>query len=140
MSASMNKKSGFTLVELMVVVAIVGILSAIALPAYNDYIIRSRLADAFSQLSSAASSAEQFWSNNRTYVGLPVPTSSSNFTYALSNATNSTYTITATGINTVAGFAYTIDQSGAKATTAVKTGWGSTSTTCWVSSKGGCTQ
>lgn len=140
----MKNNSGFSLIELMIVVAIVGILSSIALPAYNDYVIRSRLADAFSSLSSVGSSAEQFWSNNRTYVGLGAsnswPVNTTNFTYTLGNATASTFTVTATGQGPVAGFTYTINQDGTKATTSVKTGWSATNTSCWVSSKSGCTQ
>jgi type IV pilus assembly protein PilE len=139
-----NSRNGFTLIELMIVVAIVAILSAVALPAYNDYVIRSRLADAFSALSSAASSAEQFWANNRTYVGLAGsnawPVNSATFSYTLANADASAFTITATGAGPVAGFVYTINQDGTRATTAVKSGWGSAQTDCWVNSKSGCTQ
>jgi len=137
-------QTGFTLIEIMISVAIVGILMAVALPAYSDYVTRGRLTEAFSTLGAAQPAAEQYWSNGRDYTnfgtssGFPAPTP--NFTYALSNASTSTYTITATGTGKMAGFAYTIDQNGNRATTASPTGWG-TSTTCWVDHKGGaCSQ
>jgi type IV pilus assembly protein PilE len=142
----MKRQSGFTLIELMITVAIIALLSAIALPSYQQYVIRARLTDAFSALASAQSSAEQFWSNNRTYVGFNTangfPVNTSNFTYNLSNQTASTYTLTAAGVagTPVAAFAFTIDQNGNKATAAVPTGW-TASATCWVNKKGGiCVQ
>jgi type IV pilus assembly protein PilE len=137
-------QQGFTLIELLVTVAIVGILLAVAVPAYNDYVLRGRLNEAFTALGAAQPAAEQYWSNNRTYVGFEAsagfPSATPNFTYALSNATASTYTITATGRAKADGFAYTINESGARATTAGRAGWGA-STTCWVDHKGGaCTE
>lgn len=136
---------GFTLIEIMISVAIVGILLAVAMPAYFDYVTRARLSEAFTALGGAQPAAEQFWANgigNRSYVGFnaspafPGTPSSPNFTYALSNASASTYTITATGIGKMAGFVYTINQDGAHATPGSPPGWG-TSTECWVDHKGG---
>ena len=124
----------------MVTVAIVGILLSIAIPAYGDYVTRGRLSEAFTALGGAQPAAEQFWSNNRTYAGFETattfPAATPNFTYALSNGGASTYTLTATGTGKMAGFAYTIDQNGTRATTASPTGWG-TSASCWVDHKGG---
>lgn len=140
---AMHKLKGFTLIEVMVTVAIVGILSAVALPAYSTYVTRGRLSEAFTALGGAQPAAEQWWANNRDYSKFyqasNFPAATANFTYALSNATTSSYTLTATGIGKVAGFVYTVDQNGTRATTASPTGWG-TSTSCWVDRKGGaCT-
>jgi type IV pilus assembly protein PilE len=131
---------GFTLIELMVTVAIVGVLLAVAVPAYSDYVLRGRLSEAFTGLGGAQPAAEQFWSNTRSYVGFDAaatfPANTSNFTYALNGASASAYTLTATGIGKMAGFVYTIDQNGTHATTGSPSGWG-TSASCWVDHKGG---
>jgi type IV pilus assembly protein PilE len=133
-------QQGFTLIEVMITVAIVGILLAVAVPAYSDYVTRGRLSEAFTALGGAQPSAEQFWANNRTYAGFDgasnFPAATPNFTYALSNASASTYTITATGRAKAPGFAFTVNESGTRATTASPAGWG-TSTSCWVDHKGG---
>lgn len=141
----MNKRlrNGFTLIEVMVTVAIVGILLAVAIPAYGDYVVRGRLSEAFSALGGAQPAAEQYWSNNRTYVGFGTanafPVNTAYFTYSLSAASASTYTLTATGVGKMAGFVYTIDQNGTHATTGSPAGWG-VNAACWVDHKGGaCT-
>lgn len=140
---------GFTLVEIMITVAIVGILTAVALPSYRDYVVRARLTEAFSGLSAAQPVAEQLWSNTRSFATLGtvvpriLPADTPTFTFTASNATPSTYTVTATGTAQAAGFVFTIDQSGNRATTAVPanlTGW-TTNASCWVDRRGGtCSQ
>lgn len=131
---------GFTLIEMMVTVAIIGILTAVAIPAYSNYVIRARTAEAFTALGGLQLTAEQFWANNRTYNKLTKPDNTSNFTYTITNDTDSTYTATATGTNKMVGFVYTLNQSGTRATTGVPAGW-TTNDACWVDRKGGqCTQ
>ena len=135
----MNKSKGFTLIELMITVAVIAFLAAIAYPSYTAYVTRGKLAEGTSALSDGRVKMEQFFQDNRTYVGGPAPAATANFTYAVTNPGTppaSSYTITATGINGAAGFVYTINQNNVKATTAAPSGWG-TSTTCWVSKKGG---
>lgn len=63
----MKKNSGFTLVELMIVVAIVSILTLIAYPSYQSYVMKSKRSDAYSGLSQAVSDQEKFFSMNNTY-------------------------------------------------------------------------
>jgi type IV pilus assembly protein PilE len=139
----MKQQRGFSLIELMAAVAIIGILSAIALPMYSSYVQRTRLAEAFTALAGVQPAAEQFWDNNHTFDGFDrMPANTANFAYTLSNATASTYTVTATGTATgqAAGFAFTMDQSGNRATTHVPTGW-TANTSCWVDRKPGtCVQ
>lgn len=137
---------GFTLIELLIAVAIVGILTAIALPAYRDYVLRGQLVAATDQLSAERASMEQFYQDNRTYVGGPCATSktvgstSAPFTAVCGTApTATTYTITATGAGAVAGFVFSIDQSGNQTTTSLPAAWGGVPGTpyaCWIMSKG----
>ena len=61
------RKNGFTLIELMVAVAIVGILAAIAIPSYQESMRKSRRADAQSALLSAANGMERYFTQNNTY-------------------------------------------------------------------------
>jgi type IV pilus assembly protein PilE len=129
----MKAQNGFTLIELMIVVVVIGILSAVAYPSYSDYVKRGKLTEGTSALSDGRVKMEQFFQDNRTYIGGPAPAATTNFTYATGNPSLTTYTITATGIDSLAAFSYTIDQNNTKTS---NTPWGN-STTCWVVKKGG---
>jgi len=61
-------QKGFTLIELMIVVAIIGILAALAIPAYTDYTIKSRVSEGASLVGSAKTAIEVYWSENGTMI------------------------------------------------------------------------
>ncbi len=141
----MKPQNGFTLIELMITIAIIGILSAIALPAYNDYVLRGKLTEASTELASMRVKLEQYFQDNRTYTGAcaagtvaPLPTGKY-FTYACALAA-STFTVTATGVAAqgTGSFIYTINQDNTKTTAGVPAGWTQPApNTCWVTKKGG---
>lgn len=129
----MRQIRGFSLIELLIAIAIIGLLLAIATPTYRDHVRRGAIEEAQAELARGQIALEQFFLDNRTYVGAPCPASTTRF--ALTCAlTATTYTITATGSGNVAGFIYTINQQGVKATTGGD--WG-TNAACWIIRKGG---
>lgn len=140
-----RRRSGFTLIEVLVTVVIVSILAAFAVPSYRDYATRGRIPEATSNLSAMRVRLEQHYQDNRNYgstdsaCGVSNPTSS-HFTYACNWGTGGTdqfFTVTATGVGSMAGFKYTINQSNERRTTAVPTGWGTAPIECWVVKKAG---
>jgi type IV pilus assembly protein PilE len=65
----MNKNKGFTLIEMMIVVAIIGILTAIAYPSYTEYVIRSNRSAAQQFMLDIANREEQYMLDARQYTG-----------------------------------------------------------------------
>lgn len=127
----MYLQRGFTLIELMIVVAIVGVLAALAVPAYNDYTRRARVAQMTGDLSDLKLRMEQRYADNRSYakpldVTACIIDDSTQDVYALTCAISNAgqgFTWTATGSNIVSGFRYSVDFTGTKTTLALGSGW-----------------
>jgi type IV pilus assembly protein PilE len=145
----MKYAKGFTLIEILLVVALIGILAAIAIPSYNDYIIRGKLVDATTQLSDARIKLEQHFQDYKAYdysnpagvppVVSPCPAATKYFTFACA-PTPTAYTVTASsnanqGLGAAGDYSYTINESNAK-TTAKFAGTVLAPATCWLMKKG----
>lgn len=68
-----DSQHGFTLIEILIVVAILGVLASIALPAYQNSVLRSGRAEAKSELLQVASDLERYFSNFNTYIDDALP-------------------------------------------------------------------
>ena len=149
---SSARQRGFTLIELMITVAIVAILASIAYPSYRDYILRGQLVDATNGLSAMRADMERHFQDNRTYatVGsgstartMPCQVDVSkrkvgNFTLGCAAdpaLSATTFKLEAVGSGPTNGFTFTIDQANTRATSAAPSGW-STCTTSWILKRG----
>jgi type IV pilus assembly protein PilE len=134
-------QAGFTLIELMIVIAIISIIAAIALPNYNQYLRESKLVEAQQLLSDYRVKLEQYYQDNRTYANAGgtncgvLPTNGKYFTVTTDLcATANAYTLTATGTGPVAGYVYTLNQGNTRQTTAYTNypGAGGLPAGCWL--------
>lgn len=146
MASSRKTHSGFTLIELMITVAIVAILAAVVVPNYSDYVRKSSLSEAFSNLSDMRVKMDQFYQSNRNYGtgscgndGTASRVSfapGGKFTYecvlsGVSPNENQAYTLTATGSSGAAsGHTFTLNSDNVKGTTSFK--GGTVTKTCWL--------
>jgi type IV pilus assembly protein PilE len=105
----MKKFAAFTLLELMITVAIIAILSVIAIPIYNNYITEARRSDGQTALLDLANRMEQYFTQNNTYatatlanVGAVSPTEGGFYTLTITAADPTSYSLTAspTGVHT----------------------------------------
>jgi type IV pilus assembly protein PilE len=121
-------KKGFTLAELMITVAIIGILAAIAIPSYENYMTRTRRADAVSALEMVALYEEKFMAGNGQYgtlanlatVGLTDPNADAKRNYNIQvvlGVGNTSFVASATGMNRQEGdITFAIDSNGNRGT------------------------
>jgi type IV pilus assembly protein PilE len=133
---NMRQSRGFSLMELLIAIAIIGIIMAIAVPGYREHVRRGAVEEGLAEMGRGQIAIEQYFLDNRTYVGAPLPAGTSRFaiTYAAGQPTATTYTLVATGSGNVSGFVYTLNEQGVRATTGGD--WG-TNAGCWIIRKGG---
>jgi len=144
--------SGFTLIEMMIVIAVVSICAAVALPSYSDYLRRSQLPEAFTSLSDYRVKMEQYYQDNRNYGTTAqcatdptannwnafTPPGGKYFSFTCeTTAAAQGYKVTATGVTGQAvGHVYTVNQNGDRATTEFKTR--NTAQPCWLTTGATC--
>lgn len=143
---------GFSLIEMMITVSILAIFARLAIPAYNSYVLRGKVSQAFSQLTALSVGLQQVYQDNRSYsggatnaagcltsgTGAAPTTNTGDFSYSCT-LTATTFVVTATGKTgtTVASFTYTLDNTGARTTTTPTGAPFASSTSCWVQSTSG---
>lgn len=125
-----RRHAGFTLIELLLVMTIIGILAAIAIPAWGSYTQRARLAAGVAVLKETKLRLEQFYAGNRSYASggacavADFYDREGQFNVSCTTAASGQqFTLTATGINSSAGFVYSINDAGVEATAALPAGW-----------------
>lgn len=129
---------GFTIIELMIVIAIIGIIAAIGIPAYTEYVFKARTTEATATLADLRIKMEQCFQDNRTYASCNAFCSPTGPTQYFSFSCSSTpdadsYTLSATGTGDMTGYSFSVDQSNTKNSNY----GGTTGSGCWLTGKSG---
>jgi len=140
-----SRAYGFTLIEVMITVAIVAILATIALPSYRDYVLRGQLVDAQNALSALRANMERYFQDNRDYRSIgstftspcATPTTAGSFTISCTTLTATAFTAQAVGSGPTNGFTFTVDQQNTRVTVGAGSGW-TRCTTGWTTKRSGC--
>jgi len=143
----MPRSRKFTVREISVmvaVVAVVTIVSVLAIRSYYQYFLRARIIAAVSSLADMRTKMERYFQKNRTYNNpnepacgaegssvAPLPTDP-NFAFTCPTLSATQFTVTATGIGSMEGFQYSIDQNNNRFTPGLPEGWAGAGTACWV--------
>lgn len=85
---------GFTLIEIMIVIAIIGIVLTISIPSYNEYVKKGRRAEVVSLLSEQAQSLERFYTKNNVYTGITGLSAGNDFYTLTPTITDQTFLLT----------------------------------------------
>jgi len=86
---------GFTLIEIMIVIAIIGIILTISIPSYNEYVKKGRRAEVVSLLSEQAQTLERFYTRNNVYTGVTGLSTGNDFYTITPTLTDQTFVLTA---------------------------------------------
>ena len=146
----MQRQPGFTLIELMVTIAIVAILASVALPSYTQYVVRGKLLEGKSSLLAMRTKMELYFQDNRSYVGACVAGTTAALPAALkhfsiecpaADLTATTYVVKVDGVGgDLTGLTMTIDQANVRRTVSVPAGWTlpvAPAAPCWIAKKSG---
>ena len=132
-------QQGFTLIELMIVVAIVGILAAIAIPSYQDYTVRSKITEGINAVDAAKTSVSEFYTSQG---HMPANAASAGITSPSTKIINGlTYTMTTGGQSATLALAFNaIGGSVTSGQTLVYAGYGSSTGVVWTCTNGAASQ
>jgi type IV pilus assembly protein PilE len=147
------RQAGFTLIELMIAVAIVAILAAVAMPSYNSYVRRGQLTEAFTLLADMRVKMEQYYQDNKyygvnagsttcptlapAYTAFPYAAKNFSIICTLGAAPSQTFLLRANGTGGLTtGFDYTLNEQGTKGT--AQFAHAASTAVCWLSKAAGC--
>lgn len=140
--SALTAQHGFTLIELMIAVAIVGILAAIAYPSYADHVRRGKISAALGEMSATRVRLEQYYQDHRNYgssatgCGVALP-SAPGFAFSCAwgpGGTSQSFLLTATGQEAMAGYVYTVNEADQQATPRFE--GQAVNAACWIKRRG----